>query len=75
LNPRWRICNPLDTNEKPGNPNNRQQNQQQSELTDEKNIAFFDSQLSRLIQIFSQANINQREELLLFAEGLVRDRG
>ena len=46
----------------------------QSESTDEKNLAISDPQLRRLIQIFSQANINQREELLILAERLVHDR-
>jgi hypothetical protein len=33
LNPRWRICNPQETNENIGNSDNPQQIQQQSELT------------------------------------------
>ncbi|MCY2984676.1 MAG: hypothetical protein NTY15_13715 [Planctomycetota bacterium] len=42
MNPRWRICNPQETNENTGNPNTLEHLRQHSELTDSKNTAFSD---------------------------------
>jgi len=70
LNRGWRICNPQETNEKPGNAHRVQHLVQHQELAALENIEFFDHRLSRLVILFASATADQQNAILLQAESL-----
>ena len=60
LNPRWRICNPQETNENTGNADGVQHLVQQSESTDSKNIGFSDDK-TMLLSVAKDSLRNSRQ--------------